>query len=613
MGMMTTLRDRMHVVLWTLLALFLLSMTVGGLVGGANIIDQLLGRVNPAEAIGSVNGSKITPSQFNQAVNARMEAIRNSGTEVSDQHLDRVREEVWNSFIEERLTEQAIEDLDITISNDEILFHLENNPPMDIQRLFMANNTFDEETYRQALNTPGMIDWTPIEAWMREFYLPRFKLQQYINVSAVVSDQDVHEEFIKRNTDFTISALHVVPAAVEDRVIDPSEDELMADYKSRRDDFKREEKRHLSYVSWPKAPTQEDTLRVKQEALDIIMAYSDGDDFGKLANIHTMDPGNQVAPDSGRGGDLGWFGKGQMVPEFDQAVFNVKAGAVVGPILTQFGYHVIKVDSIRNKGKDNHQVKAAHILINIEMGQNTRTAIRRKATLFSYDAQDYGFAAAQDSHSVTAQQANYIGENDLFLGSVGMFRSGVRWAFHTDTEIGTISDPMETDDFYAVFVLDSISPEGIASFEDVRTQVYASISRERETVATESYASELRSQVEGGSSFQSLKEGNDKLDFVPSDEKKLKGSFISLGRSGQVMGALLNANAGDLLGPIKTNRGHSLIQVLNVSAFDSTAWTTQKDIVRADITRQKQTLAFQNWMMELRDAADIVDNRKYHF
>ena len=149
---MTTLRNRMHVVLWTLLALFLLSMTVGGLVGGANIIDQLLGRVNPAEAIGSVNGSKITPSQFNQAVNARMEAIRNSGTEVSDQHLERVREEVWNSFIEERLTEQAIEDLDITISNDEILFHLENNPPMDIQRLFMANNTFDEDAKKEFIN-----------------------------------------------------------------------------------------------------------------------------------------------------------------------------------------------------------------------------------------------------------------------------------------------------------------------------------------------------------------------------------------------------------------------------------------------------------------------------
>ena len=115
MGMMTTLRNRMHVVLWTLLALFLLSMTVGGLVGGANIIDQLLGRINPAEASGSVNGSKITPTQCHQAVNTRMEAFRNAGTEVSNQHIERVREDVWNSFIEERLTEQVIKDLDLSL------------------------------------------------------------------------------------------------------------------------------------------------------------------------------------------------------------------------------------------------------------------------------------------------------------------------------------------------------------------------------------------------------------------------------------------------------------------------------------------------------------------
>ena len=47
MALMTSMRERMHIVLWILLALFLLSMTVGGLVGGANIIDQLFGNVNP--------------------------------------------------------------------------------------------------------------------------------------------------------------------------------------------------------------------------------------------------------------------------------------------------------------------------------------------------------------------------------------------------------------------------------------------------------------------------------------------------------------------------------------------------------------------------------------
>ena len=110
MAMMTSIRNRSHVFLWALLFLFLLSMSVGGLVGGANIIDQLLGRVNPAEAIGSVNGDKITPDQFNQAVTARLRAIQDSGTEISDQYLETIRQQVWNAFIEERLTKQAIED-----------------------------------------------------------------------------------------------------------------------------------------------------------------------------------------------------------------------------------------------------------------------------------------------------------------------------------------------------------------------------------------------------------------------------------------------------------------------------------------------------------------------
>ena len=80
MALMTQLRERMQIVLWALLILFVLSMSIGGLVGGANIIDQLLGRVSPSEAIGSINGDKITPDQFNQAVNMRLEALRNNGT-----------------------------------------------------------------------------------------------------------------------------------------------------------------------------------------------------------------------------------------------------------------------------------------------------------------------------------------------------------------------------------------------------------------------------------------------------------------------------------------------------------------------------------------------------
>ena len=611
MAMMTKLRNKMHVVIWALLVLFLLSMTVGGLVGGANIIDQLLGKVNPAEAIGLVNGDKITPNQFNQAVNSRMDAIRNSGSEVSDQQLERVRIEVWNAFIEEQLTKQAIEELEITVSDEEILYHLENNPPIDIQRLFYENNEFNEERYREALETQGMIDWTPIEAWMRDYYIPRFKLQQNISMSSIVSEKDVKEEFIKRNTNFTISAIHITNSAIENKVLPPTDEALLTNYKSRINDFKRDEKRHISFVSWPKIPTKEDTLRIKQEALEIIMSYSVGDNFGALANIHTMDPGNQVTPDSGRGGELGWFGKGQMLPAFESASFNARIGAVVGPVLTQFGYHIIKVDSIKNKGKDNHQIKASHILLNIDMGQNTRTEIRRKATLFSYDAQDYGFKAAKDTHSVEIQPSNYLAEGDIFIAGLGPFRAAVRWAFNVES--GIVSDPLETDSFYAVFLLDSISPPGIAPFEDVRSQVFTSLERDNKEKATSNYANELRLEVENGTSFQSIIETNNKLEYIPSDKKKLTASFISLGKSEQLIGALLNAKKERLIGPIKTNRGYGIIKVLDISSFDTTAWNNQKEVLKSDLNTQKETSSYQNWMNNLKDQADIVDNRKYHF
>ncbi len=611
MAMMTTLRNRMHVVLWSLLVLFLLSMTVGGLVGGANIIDQLLGRVNPAEAIGSVNGDLITPDQFNQAYNIRMETLRNAGTEISDQHIDGIREEVWNAFVEERLTEQAINDLGITVTDDEILYHLENNPPLDIQRIFLVDNEFDKETYRQALNTPGMLDWEPIEAWMRDFYIPRFKLQQYINMSAIVSEEEIREEFIKRNTDYTISALHITTSAVEDQVDTPTEEELMADYKSRKGDFEQDEKRHLSYVSWEKTPISEDTLRIYNEAQAIIDQANSGKDFALLANLNTQDPGNQISPDSGRGGDLGWFGKGQMVGPFEEAAFGAKKGDIVGPILSQYGYHIIKVDSTRYKESEERQVKARHILLEIDLGPSTSSDLRRRTTLFTYDAQDYGFSAALDSHNVHASQAKSIGEKDMFLAGLGVFRSAVRWAYNA--EIGSISDPMENDDYYGVFILDSITPAGIASFENVRTQVYAAINRNKENKEAEKLAITLKNQVDGGTTFESLKKDNDKLELIPSDTKKLNNSFISLGKSNHLIGALLNAKAGDLIGPVETYRGYGLIQVNVVSNFDSTAWNIQQELVQQDLIRQKQNRLYRGWMANLKEEAKIVDNRKYYF
>ena len=79
-------------------------------------------------------------------------------------------------------------------------------------------------------------------------------------------------------------------------------------------------------------------VRTEQEAIALRQQLADGADFGDLARKHSTCP-------SGRdGGDLGWFRKGQMVPGFERAAFAGEKGEVVGPVKTQFGYHLIRIN-----------------------------------------------------------------------------------------------------------------------------------------------------------------------------------------------------------------------------------------------------------------------------
>ena len=109
MALMTSMREKMHVVLWTLLVLFLLSMTVGGLVGGANIIDQLIGNTNPQTTIAKINGEVISPSQFNSLVNQQLAGLKSNGQDVSDFQINQARNRAWDNLLQDILVSQEVQ------------------------------------------------------------------------------------------------------------------------------------------------------------------------------------------------------------------------------------------------------------------------------------------------------------------------------------------------------------------------------------------------------------------------------------------------------------------------------------------------------------------------
>jgi len=614
MALMTTMRNRMHIFLWAILILFLLSISIGGLVGGANIIDQLFGRVDPSTAIGVVNGQKIPPDEFSRAVSARLEQIRDSGRDLTDRDFEQSRNQVWDDYIRDILIYQSIDELDITVSDVEVLYHLQNIPPPFLvsDPTFQTDGQFDQEKYDQAINNPVGNEWAQIEQFMKSSYLPNIKLQEMINADVMVTEADVWSNYIKQYVNYTIDGIHVTTNSVQDDVSDPTEDELFEEYTRRIDDFKREEMRTLEVASWEKKPSVEDTNQVISNCSDIINQLNTGSDFGELANIHTEDPGNQVSPDSGRGGNLGWFSRGQMVKPFEDAAFAASAGDIVGPVLSRFGYHIIKVNDQRTTD-DKEELNASHILLKINMGPNTRDALKRKSTLFSYDASDptIGFAAAVDSHQVDTKTASNITVGSSALRIFGPFRNAVRFAY--ENQLDDVSDPLENDRYFIVARLDSILLEGTHSFEEVEGQIKNSMNQDRRLVATKVLAEQLLDQFDQGATFQEIKDNNDNVDLVSGDTKLLTRSFNSFGRSNFLVGALLKARAGDVIGPISTTRGHGIVKVVDISGIDSSDFEIKRDVIYKNIHSQRQSENFQNWYEDLLDQAEIVDNRRFYF
>ncbi|RMD59759.1 MAG: hypothetical protein D6828_01055 [Nitrospirae bacterium] len=118
-----------------------------------------------------------------------------------------------------------------------------------------------------------------------------------------------------------------------------SDKELENFYKKHKGEFKKPEQVKARHI----------LVKTKKEAESILKELKKGKDFSILAKEKS------TCPSSKRGGDLGWFGHGQMVPEFEKAAFALKKGEISGIVHTKYGYHIIKLDDRRKESQETFE------------------------------------------------------------------------------------------------------------------------------------------------------------------------------------------------------------------------------------------------------------------
>ncbi|MEZ4702913.1 MAG: peptidylprolyl isomerase [Rhodothermales bacterium] len=648
-----------------------------------------------------VDGDAISYEQYRNVLDNQLEIYqRNNGESMSPQMLDNTRDMVYNQLVDGLLIEHEMDRLGITVTDEELYdLVLGDNPhPMVVSTPAFSDGQggVDRNLIRSYLeDAEASQSWVVFEEQLRDVRR-REKLQKLMEATVHVSNQDVEDEYQRRNRKVNTRYIALRYAAVPDDSIAFADRDVRRYYDEHREDFKQKETYTLKYVSVPRVPSKEDTLAIlneleqlktnfaqaendslflsryasdipyssaffraddldkeiaglvyddltpgrivgpllvgdsyrmikiqatrpgdevsirarhilfrvagsddnaknqaRQQATEVRDRIRRGEDFATMAKLYSSDNSN-----ASKGGDLGWFGRGAMVEPFDKAAFDARVGQVVGPVETNFGYHLIEV-----LARSNEEVQLAVYAQRVTPSIDTESSIiERLDDLLYFATEADDFAGEAERRNLTVSEVQ-VQKDQAFIPGIGNSRM-----LHNLMEagkVGALSEVVELDNSFILAQLVDVKPEGYRSFEEVKAEIEP---RAKLAMKEEIQYKKLADAVAAGG-FEGAAAALGTTHRVASLVTYNTRAVSELGNDLAFKGTVLAMDQGETSGVIKGANAAFIVQVTEVVAPPALG-DAQREQLRNELLTQRRQLVTSQWLTALREQADVDDRRR---
>jgi peptidyl-prolyl cis-trans isomerase D len=585
------------VVLFTFVGVFLFAETSG-------LTDR---GVTRGTSVGSVEGVDITYDRWDSQVRAlsNQEQQRRGNRSLTQDDMSRIEDVAFQQIVDSILLAREYERRGITVTDREIQYAALAMPHPDLAQNpdLQTEGRFDPEKYQRLLQSP-MARQQGLTQFLEQYYrteIPRQKLFEQIAAGVYLTDARLWRIWQDERDSARVSYVVLRPASVPDTAVRVSDDEIRRYFDEHRADFgDRRGRAVLSLIALPRPITATDSAATRQRVLELRSEIIGGVSFDTVARRESSD-----SVSAAQGGLLGTVARGAFPPEFERAAFALPPGEISQPVLSPFGYHIIRVDA-----KKGDSITVRHILLPITQSDSSAQRITTLADSVADIAAGLEDPTRLDSAAkrfslpiarAVATEGEPLTWNGQYVQDLGA------WAFR-GSRVGDISDIVDAPDAFYLARIDSLEEGGKVELEDVREEVRRVLLNRKKIDYLEPRARRVTDAVVAGKTLEQAAQENG-LSVERTGTFTRVGLVPGLGRLSEAVGAPFGLPVGATSAPVKTEDGVFVIRVDGRVNADRAAWEAQKDQQRRQLLLRLRRQRIQDFVTALRKEADVDDRR----